>query len=82
MQRQHLLHTTELNNLLHMGMTVVGLDYGYDGLVGVDEVKGGTPYGASTIADGDGSRQPSEVELGGARYLGKRVAQTAAKLGG
>lgn len=71
-----------LNNLLHMGMTVVGLDYGYGGLVGVDEVKGGTPYGASTIADGDGSRQPSEVELGGARYLGKRVAQTAAKLGG
>ncbi|NCP23605.1 MAG: NAD(P)H:quinone oxidoreductase [Erythrobacter sp.] len=71
-----------LNNLLHMGMTVVGLDYGFDGLVGVDEVKGGTPYGASTIADGDGSRQPSEVELGGARYLGKRVAQTAAKLGG
>ena len=70
-----------LNNLLHMGMTVVGLDYGFDGLVGVDEVKGGTPYGASTIADGDGSRQPSEVELGGARYLGKRVAQTAAKLG-
>ena len=67
-----------LNNLLHMGMTVVGLDYGFDGLVGVDEVKGGTPYGASTIADGDGSRQPSEVELGGARYLGKRVAQTAA----
>ena len=71
-----------LNNLLHMGMTVVGLDYGFEGLVGVDEVKGGTPYGASTIADGDGSRQPSEVELGGARYLGKRVAQTAAKLGG
>lgn len=71
-----------LNNLLHMGMTVVGLDYGFDGLVGVDEVKGGTPYGASTIADGDGSRQPSEVELGGARYLGKRVALTAAKLGG
>jgi NAD(P)H dehydrogenase (quinone) len=69
-----------LNNLLHMGMTVVGLDYGFEGLVGVDEVKGGTPYGASTIADGDGSRQPSEVELGGARYLGKRVAQTAAKL--
>ena len=71
-----------LNNLLHMGMRVVGLDYGYGGLVGGDEVKGGTPYGASTIADGDGSRQPSEVELGGARYLGKRVAQTAAKLGG
>ena len=69
-----------LNNLLHMGMTIVGLDYGFDGLVGTDEVKGGTPYGASTIAGGDGSRQPSEVELAGARYLGKRVAQTAAKL--
>ena len=69
-----------LTNLLHMGMTIVGLDYGYDQLIGVDEVKGGTPYGASTIADGDGSRQPSEAELGGARYLGKRVAETAAKL--
>lgn len=71
-----------LNNLLHMGMTVVGLDYGFEGLVGVDEVKGGTPYGASTIADGDGSRQPSKPELDGAHYLGKRVAQTAAKLHG
>ncbi len=71
-----------LNNLLHMGMTVVGLDYGFEGLNGVDEVKGGTPYGASTIADGDGSRQPSKVELDGARYLGERVAQTAAKLHG
>ena len=71
-----------LNNLLHMGMTVVGLDYGYGGLVGGDEVKGGTPYGASTIADGDGSRQPSKPELDGARYLGKRVANTAAKLHG
>jgi NAD(P)H dehydrogenase (quinone) len=69
-----------LNNLLHMGMTVVGLDYGFEGLVGVDEVKGGAPYGATTIADGDGSRQPSAVELDGARYLGKRVANTAAKL--
>ena len=69
-----------LNNLLHMGMTVVGLDYGFEGLVGVDEVKGGTPYGASTLADGDGSRQPSKVELDGARYLGARVARTAMKL--
>ncbi|GMM93146.1 NAD(P)H:quinone oxidoreductase [Qipengyuania sp. MTN3-11] len=69
-----------LNNLLHMGMTVVGLDYGFDGQMGVEEVKGGAPYGATTIAGGDGSRQPSEVELAGARYLGKRVAQTAAKL--
>jgi NAD(P)H dehydrogenase (quinone) len=58
----------------------VGLDYGFDGQMGVDEVKGGAPYGATTIAGGDGSRQPSEVELAGARYLGKRVAETAAKL--
>ena len=71
-----------LNNLLHMGMTVVGLDYGFQAQMGVDEVKGGAPYGATTIADGDGSRQPSETELDGARYLGKRVAQTAAKLHG
>jgi NAD(P)H dehydrogenase (quinone) len=48
--------------------------------MGVDEVKGGAPYGATTIANGDGSRQPSEADLGGARYLGERVARTAAKL--
>ena len=52
----------------------------YAGQMGVDEVKGGAPYGATTIADGDGSRQPSEADLGGARYLGERVARTAAKL--
>ncbi|RHW19175.1 NAD(P)H:quinone oxidoreductase [Sphingomonas gilva] len=71
-----------ITNLLHFGMTVVGLDYGYRGQMGVDEVKGGSPYGASTIADGDGSRQPSAVELDGARYQGKRIAETAAKLAG
>ena len=70
-----------LNNLLHMGMTVVGLDYGFQDQMGTDEVKGGAPYGATTIAGGAGSRQPSETDLAGARYLGKRVAQTAAKLG-
>ena len=69
-----------LTNLLHFGLTIVGLDYGYAGQMGVDEVKGGSPYGATTIADGDGSRQPSEADLGGARYLGERVARTAAKL--
>jgi NAD(P)H dehydrogenase (quinone) len=69
-----------ITNLLHFGMTIVGLDYGYQGQAGVDEVKGGTPYGASTIADGDGSRQPTAVELDGARYQGRRVAETAAKL--
>ncbi|KQT33410.1 NAD(P)H:quinone oxidoreductase [Sphingomonas sp. Leaf412] len=69
-----------ITNLLHHGMTIVGLDYGFQGQMGVDAVKGGTPYGASTIADGDGSRQPSQVELDGARYQGKRIAQTATKL--
>ncbi|WP_334175675.1 NAD(P)H:quinone oxidoreductase [Pseudoxanthobacter sp.] len=66
--------------LLHHGMVVVGLPYSYPGQSGVDVVKGGTPYGASTLSDADGSRQPSEVELGGARYQGKHVAEIAAKL--
>lgn len=71
-----------ITNLLHFGMTIVGLDYGYAGQAGHDEVKGGAPYGATTIAGGDGSRQPSEVELAGARYQGKRVAEVAGKLFG
>ena len=71
-----------ITNLLHFGMTIVGLDYGFQGMVGVKEVHGGTPYGASTLADGDGSRQPSDVDLAGARYQGKRIAETAAKLFG
>lgn len=71
-----------LTNLLHMGCTIVGLDYGFQDQMGVEEVKGGAPYGATTIAGGDGSRQPTKVELDGARYLGRRVAQTAAKLHG
>ena len=71
-----------ITNLLHFGMTIVGLDYGFQGQMGVDEVHGGSPYGATTIADGDGSRQPSEIELDGARYQGKRIAETAAKLNG
>ena len=71
-----------ITNLLHHGMTIVGLDYGYQGQMGVKEVHGGTPYGASTLADGDGSRQPSDVDLAGARYQGKRIAETAAKLFG
>jgi NAD(P)H dehydrogenase (quinone) len=69
-----------ITNLLHFGMTIVGLDYGFAGQMRVDEVVGGAPYGATTIAGGDGSRQPSETELDSARYLGKRVAETAAKL--
>lgn len=69
-------------NLLHFGLTVVGLDYGFQGQLGVDEVKGGSPYGATTIAGGDGSRMPSETELAGARYQGRRVAEVATKLFG
>jgi NAD(P)H dehydrogenase (quinone) len=69
-----------ITNLLHFGMTIVGLDYGFAGQSGHDKVRGGAPYGATTIAGGDGSRQPDEDELGGARYLGARVARTAAKL--
>jgi NAD(P)H dehydrogenase (quinone) len=68
--------------LLHHGMVIVGLPYAFQGQMGVDEVKGGTPYGASTIAGGDGSRQPSAVELEAARYQGEHVAKIAAKLAG
>jgi NAD(P)H dehydrogenase (quinone) len=68
--------------LLHHGMVVVGLPYAFAGQMGLDEIKGGSPYGASTITDGDGSRQPSEVELAGARFQGKHVATIAAKLHG
>lgn len=66
--------------LLHHGMVIVGLPYSYQGQMGVTEIVGGSPYGASTIADGDGSRQPAENELAGARFQGRHVAQIAAKL--
>lgn len=69
-----------LTNLLHFGMTIVGLDYGFKEQLGHDKVRGGAPYGATTIAGGDGSRQPDSDELDGARYLGRRVAETASKL--
>ncbi|SIN62097.1 NAD(P)H dehydrogenase (quinone) [Parasphingorhabdus marina DSM 22363] len=69
-----------LSNLLHHGMTIVGLDYGFAGQMEAEAVIGGSPYGASTIAGGDGSRTPHEIDLDGARYLGARVARTAAKL--
>ncbi|WP_174291293.1 NAD(P)H:quinone oxidoreductase [Sphingomonas bacterium] len=71
-----------LTNLIHHGMVIVGLDYGFKGQMGVDEVLGGTPYGATTIASGDGSRQPHELELAGARYQGQRIATVAGKLAG
>jgi NAD(P)H dehydrogenase (quinone) len=69
-----------ITNLLHFGMTIVGLDYGFQDQMTLDEVVGGAPYGATTIAGGQGQRQPSEADLAGARYLGKRVAETATKL--
>jgi NAD(P)H dehydrogenase (quinone) len=69
-----------ITNLLHFGMVVVGLDYGHAGQMRVDEVTGGSPYGATTIAGGDGSRQPSENELDGARHQGRAVAETAIRL--
>ena len=66
--------------LLHQGMVIVGLPYAYQGQTGVEAVKGGSPYGASTIAGSDGSRVPSENDLEGARWQGRHVAQIAAKL--
>ena len=69
-----------ITNLMHFGMVIVGLDYGFAGQTKLDEVSGGSPYGATTIAAGDGSRKPSENELAGAKYQGRRIAETAAKL--
>ena len=71
-----------ITNLLHFGMVIVGLDYGHAGQMKLDEVTGGSPYGASTIAGGDGSRQPTDNELQGARYQGRKVAEVAFKLHG
>jgi NAD(P)H dehydrogenase (quinone) len=69
-------HTT----LLHQGMVIVGLPYTFQGQTRLDEITGGSPYGATTIAGGDGSRKPSANELDGARFRGEHVARIAAKL--
>jgi NAD(P)H dehydrogenase (quinone) len=66
--------------LLHHGMVIVGLPYAYQGQMGHDEIRGGSPYGASYTAGGDGSRQPSKQELEAAHYQGAHVAKIAAKL--
>jgi len=66
--------------LLHHGFVVVGLPYAFQGQMRIDEITGGSPYGASTIAGGDGSRMPSENELEAARFQGRHVAEVAAKL--
>ena len=69
-------------NLLHFGMVLVGLPYSWTGQMKLDEVTGGAPYGITTIAGGDGSRQPSENELEGARFQGRHVAEETNKLFG
>jgi NAD(P)H dehydrogenase (quinone) len=71
-----------ITNLLHFGMIVVGLPYSFQGLMRLDEITGGSPYGATTIAGGDGSRMPSANELDAARYQGALIAETAKKLFG
>lgn len=71
-----------ITNLLHFGMVIVGLNYGHTGQMKLDEITGGAPYGATTVTGGDGSRQPSDNELAGARYQGRVIAETAKKLHG
>jgi NAD(P)H dehydrogenase (quinone) len=66
---------TFVPTLLHLGFIVVGLPYSFQGQMGVEEVKGASPYGASTITDADGKRQPSPIELEAARYQGRHVAE-------
>ena len=71
-----------LTNLLHFGMVIAGLPYSFQGQLKLDEVTGGSPYGATTIAAGDGSRQPTANELDGAKFQGHHVAEIANKLFG
>jgi NAD(P)H dehydrogenase (quinone) len=83
---QHGGHETTLfsiiTNLLHLGLIYVGLPYSFQGQMTLDEVTGGTPYGAGTLTGGDGSRQPSDNELAGARFQGRHVAEITQKLFG
>jgi NAD(P)H dehydrogenase (quinone) len=69
-----------ITNMLHFGMTIVGLPYSHQGQMTLDEIVGGSPYGATTIAGGAGQRQPSELDLAGARHQGQLIAETAKKL--
>jgi NAD(P)H dehydrogenase (quinone) len=77
---QEMTQFSGIANLLHFGMIIVGLPYAFTGQMTLDEIVGGSPYGASTISGGKGERQPSEKDLAGARYQGKRVAQIAEQL--
>lgn len=71
-----------ITNLLHFGLVVIGLPYSHAGQMTIEEITGGAPYGATTIAGGDGRRMPSQIELDGARHQGEIVAATATKLFG
>lgn len=71
-----------ITNLLHFGMVIVGLPYSFQWQMSIDEIVGGSPYGATTIAGGQGQRQPSAIELDGARHQGRLIAETANKLFG
>jgi len=71
-----------ITNLLHFGLVTVGLPYSFQGQMRLDEITGGSPYGATTIAGGDGSRQPSQNELEGARFQGRHIAEITNKLFG
>src|SRR5712664_2528002 len=69
-----------ITNLLHFGMTVVGLPYSHQGQMTLDEIVGGSPYGATTVAGGSGQRHPSALDLAGARHQGQLIGETAKKL--
>lgn len=71
-----------LTNLLHFGLVTVGLPYSYAPQMSTDEIVGGSPYGATTVAGGDGSRQPSKIDLDGARFQGRHIADIANRLFG
>jgi len=71
-----------ITNLMHFGMVIVGLPYSHQGQMTLDEIVGGSPYGATTIAGGQGQRAPSAIDLEGARHQGKLIAETANKLFG
>ena len=71
-----------ITTLMHLGMVIVGLPYSHAGQMTLDEIVGGSPYGASTIAGGQGQRQPSKLDLDGARHQGRLVAGLATKVFG
>jgi NAD(P)H dehydrogenase (quinone) len=71
-----------ITNLMHFGFVIVGLPYSHTGQMTLDEIVGGAPYGATTIAGGQGQRQPTKIELDGARHQGELIARTAKKLFG